>query len=370
MDVNPLHLPVSRFMRSATFAGAEQTIGGAVARLRESGSTLLPIIDNGYLRGVVSERSLANALGAGIPDFHGVEEAFDERVPIVKLYESGSEALRAFDTFNVGELVVVDEDNRLVGLLNASDLYGQEVAPLRPPLVGGMATPFGVYLTSGSVGAGAKGWALVSTGAVLFTILTTASILSIYLFNWLVAKGTTMTAADLVSSFAMFAMFAGAFRLLPISGIHAAEHMVVHAIERGEPLIPSVVKRMPRVHPRCGTNLAVGGTIFLSIAANKLIQPESLRLTIALIGTLLLWRRLGGWMQYWVTTKPPTDKQIEMGIRSGLELLERQSRVRNVHVSIAHRLWNSGIFHVMAGSFTVYGIVAGLSAIFGWDLPI
>lgn len=370
MDVSPLHRPISTLMRATFVAGAEQTIGGIIPKLRENYAGALPVVEDGQLRGVVTERSLADALARGVPETEGVEMAFATDFPTVRVYESGAEALRAFERHASGEVVVLDDGDRVVGVLRASDLFAAPELALRPPLVGGMATPFGVYLTSGALGAGAKGWALVSTGAMLFTILTGASILSIYLFEWLVGKGVNIRTADLLSSFAMFGLFGGAFRFLPIAGIHAAEHMVVHAIERGEPLIPSVVKRMPRVHPRCGTNLAVGGTIFLGIAANKLIQPESLRLTLALVGTLLLWRRLGSWTQYWITTRPPSDKQIEMGIRSGKELLERHSAVRSSHVGIASRLWNSGLFHVMAGSFLVYGIVAGLSALFHWNLPI
>jgi len=34
---------------------------------------------------------------------------------------------------------------------------------------------------------------------------------------------------------------------------HGAEHMTVHAQERGEPLSPAVVRKYPTAHPRCGT---------------------------------------------------------------------------------------------------------------------
>ena len=34
---------------------------------------------------------------------------------------------------------------------------------------------------------------------------------------------------------------------------HGAEHMTVHAQERGDPLEPSAVRKYPTAHPRCGT---------------------------------------------------------------------------------------------------------------------
>jgi uncharacterized protein YqhQ len=165
------------------------------------------------------------------------------------------------------------------------------------------------------------------------------------------------------------ALFAASFRLLPISGIHAAEHMVVHAIERGEPLVPSVVKRMPRVHPRCGTNLAVGSTFFLWLATFQLIQPEEFRLLLALVATVLLWRPLGGVVQYFITTKQPSDKQIQMGIRSGRELLEKHSRAKRIQVGFGGRLLQSGLFHVMAGSILATILLYLLKALFP-SLPI
>src|SRR5206468_2521132 len=113
------------------------------------------------------------------------------------------------------------------------------------------------------------------------------------------------------------AIFAAAFRLLPLAGIHAAEHKVVHAIERGEELTRESVRRMPRVHPRCGTNFATGLSIFLAISlADKVITDNYYRVLLALLCTLIFWRPLGSLVQYWVTTKEPTDAQLDMGIRS------------------------------------------------------
>src|SRR5438270_13233654 len=96
-------------------------------------------------------------------------------------------------------------------------------------------------------------------------------------------------------------------RLLPLSGIHAAEHKVVHAIERGEALVPEVVSRMPRVHPRCGTNLWAGATIFLGIFSLPWLDNAS-RLLIAAIVTFVLWRPVGQLMQGPVHTRPPSKK--------------------------------------------------------------
>jgi uncharacterized protein YqhQ len=65
--------------------------------------------------------------------------------------------------------------------------------------------------------------------------------------------------------------------------------MVVHAIERGEPLVLEVVRRMPRVHPRCGTNLVAGIALFLGLAnfLQGMVPEISETRDLALL--LLLW---------------------------------------------------------------------------------
>jgi hypothetical protein len=357
-------------MRATFVMGAEQTLGAVAAKLRENSAGLVPVVEAFLLRGVVTETSLAKALAEGHVETDGIEVAFMAEPPVVRLYESGAEALRAFDRYRAGSLVVVDDDYRVLGILRASDLVDPPNTTNRPPLIGGMATPFGVYLTSGTAFGGPRGLALVSTGITLFSLLSGATLVSFWLLNWFVHLGMAAKAADLVTTIIQFGLFVACFRLLPISGIHAAEHMVVHAIERGEPLIPSVVKRMPRVHPRCGTNLAVGATLFLSIATTPALPGGGPRELLALVATLLLWKRLGGLVQYWVTTRPPTSKQIEMGISSAKELLENQAKVQRTQVSFGHRLWNSGMFHVMAGSILVATVLGGLAVLFPqWHLP-
>ncbi len=370
MTPSPLTRPVSTLMRATFQVGVEQTLGFAARRLRENSAGILPVVDDTTLKGVVTERSLAQALGDGALENDGIEAAFAAEMPVVRLYESGAEALRIFDRLNVGALVVVDDDYRVVGILRASDLLDPPSVVNRPAMIGGMATPFGVYLTTGSLSAGPQGLALVATGALLMTMLSAATVPVVYFHEWLLAMGGPFAVVNPLTSVLQFGLFALGFRLLPISGVHAAEHMVVHTIERGEELIPSVVKRMPRVHPRCGTNLAVGAGIYTSIALAPWPTDNYWKLIFALVVTILFWRRVGALVQYWITTRPPTDRQIEMGIRSGKELLEKHSHSRRVHVSIPLRLWNSGLFHVMTGSLLIAGLLAAISAYTPIKLPI
>lgn len=160
--------------------------------------------------------------------------------------------------------------------------------------------------------------------------------------------GLTLT----IMQFAWMALFFLGLRLVPLSGTHGAEHMVVHAIERGEPLVPSVVSRMPRVHPRCGTNLAVGAMLFLGIMSIDFMDTE-LRLLLAVLVTMVLWQPLGSLLQYFVTTKKPTAKQLDNGIRAGRQFLEVAASAPYHRVTIASRLLKSGLFQVLLGGSAV-----------------
>jgi uncharacterized protein YqhQ len=117
---------------------------------------------------------------------------------------------------------------------------------------------------------------------------------------------------------------------------HGAEHMTIHALEHGDPLVPSAVRRYPTAHPRCGTEFLVV-VILLSIIAFGLVGRQVplvmigsrivLIPVIASVGYELL--KLGarhrsnpvirvimwpGILVQIITTKQPTDDMIEVAI--------------------------------------------------------
>jgi uncharacterized protein YqhQ len=119
---------------------------------------------------------------------------------------------------------------------------------------------------------------------------------------------------------------------------HGAEHMTIHALEAGDPLTTEKVRRYPTAHPRCGTEFLVV-VIALSIIAFSLLGRQNLAFmiggrivlipVIAAVGYELL--RFGarhlsnpivkaimwpGILVQMITTKRPTDDQIEVAIVS------------------------------------------------------
>jgi len=125
---------------------------------------------------------------------------------------------------------------------------------------------------------------------------------------------------------------------------HGAEHMTIHALEHGDPLVVAEVRKYPTAHPRCGTEFLVV-VIALSIIAFSLVgRQEPLVMiasrillipVIAAIGyEILKWgaRHRGnalvraimypGILVQKITTRQPTDDMIEVAIVSMEQALE------------------------------------------------
>jgi uncharacterized protein YqhQ len=122
---------------------------------------------------------------------------------------------------------------------------------------------------------------------------------------------------------------------------HGAEHKTIHAYENGDPLdMPSIQKYSPR-HPRCGTSFIiivamVSFVVFLTlaplpfgwqIAARILLIPVIAGISYEVLKAAagqkwLSWASKPGiWIQS-ITTKEPSDDQVEVAVASLLAALE------------------------------------------------
>ena len=125
---------------------------------------------------------------------------------------------------------------------------------------------------------------------------------------------------------------------------HGAEHMTIHALEAGDPLVVDQIRKYPTAHPRCGTEFLVV-VIAISIVAFGLVGRQdpvvmigsriALIPVIAAIGyEILKWgaKHRGnpvvraimypGILVQKITTRQPTDDMIEVAIVSMEQALE------------------------------------------------
>jgi CBS domain-containing protein len=276
-------------------------------------------------------------------------------VPFIPAAFSLHNALLALDRYECSALPVVDAAGSYRGMVSRADLVAALGHQVRPPVVGGMATPLGVWLTTGSLSGGAPPLGLFLSGATLafcFFVAHFGLLLTLQYFNpeWammfvsgrLGALSSAGGLTNLVFTAAEGLLFLLVLRALPMAGVHAAEHQTVWAIERGLPLRPEFVKQMPRAHPRCGTNLvALAGLIQITLGHLPSYDPFLVLLSLLFI--YFGWRTFGTLLQEWFTTRPPSDKQLESGIRAGVELMEKYQAQPHVMGSFGQRLFNSGI---------------------------
>lgn len=356
MPNDPLAAPIGVLARPAIALSPVDSLARAAHAFRDTPSWQLPVVEDGRLVGVVTDVSLARVLADGADWTDPVQLISAPPTETISTHATGAEALRTLSESGLSSLFVMSPDGYFVGTIGIGDLYSLPEEEPRPALVGGMATPMGVYLTTGSLRAGASGWALSATGFLLFMLFVAASYVGDGLTALFPRFGHTDSGAFWFTQVAPLLVFLASFRMMPLAGIHAAEHKVVHAIERGEPLEPAIVRRMPRVHPRCGTNLATGMSLFVGVLQIKWIPYDELRVFAAALVTLLFWRPLGNLVQFLITTRPPTEKHIGMGIASAKELLAKYALERGKPPTVARRLLASGFLHAAAGS-TAGGLV-------------
>lgn len=292
-------------------------------------------------------------------------------------------ALLTLDRYDASALPVMDSEGHFRGLISRADIVAALGAQIRPPSVGGMATPLGVWLTDGRLQGGAPPLGLFLSGLVLsgcFAFAHLAMLFGLAAINrdWatLFYSGRVGINAEGGSLFNLLAtgaqglLFLLALRLTPMAGIHAAEHQTVWAIERGLALTPENVAQMPRAHPRCGTNLmALVGLV--TIWLQHLPSFSSGWILFSLIFTFFFWRNFGTALQEHLTTRPASPKQLASGIKAGRELMEKyQGQQRGVTPPLVFRLLNSGMLLAFAGvmlgtfAFNVL-LVFGARLIFG-----
>lgn len=359
--------PVGEIALPVVAISLEDSVARAARLMREQDIPVVPVVKDGRLLGVFGSGELAKVLGDGIDMALPVAE-YMVAAPMIRRYDTTIQALRMFEAYTSPVLIVVDAADTLCGIVTPAQLAYDGREPIRPPSVGGMATPFGVYLTTGAVSGGVSKWALMSTGSVMFVLLFLGSLVG----DWVGGNLTRIPVglAETIVSAVSLSIFLLGLRVIPLAGTHAAEHQVVHAIERGEDLRPDIVSRMPRVHPRCGTNLAAASMLFLGIAGSEWIPDFEVRFLVAAVITFAFWKPLGSALQRFVTTRPANPKQVEAGIRSGKDLLEKFARATEVTPTIFGRIWNSGLLQVIAGSSLTYLVIWSIAKLTHWNIPL
>ncbi|HEY8636166.1 MAG TPA: DUF1385 domain-containing protein [Candidatus Limnocylindrales bacterium] len=210
---------------------------------------------------------------------------------------------------------------------------------------------------SANVQASEEGVELGRGSIVIMLVLTLVAGIGIFFLLPLLVASLTISGPDhglaqsLVEGLIRVAIFLGYLVVIGRSPdirrvfqYHGAEHMTIHALEAGDPLTVSEVRKYPTAHQRCGTEFLVV-VILLSIIAFSLVGRQTpvvmvlsrvlLIPVIAAVGYEIL--KFGarhranpvvktllypGLLVQKITTKQPTDDMIEVAIVSMEQALE------------------------------------------------
>lgn len=363
----PLTAPVMAFNRPVASLSVVDSLTRAAEQFAEQGVAVLPVVDGPHFVGVLTQKAVLEWLDDPTTWNQPVHDWVLTGGPVVTPTDSGSAALRILADAGIEGVPIVGSQQRWVGMVYPSSFLAvQSDQQVQLGTVGGMATPFGVYLTDGAHSGGASPWALVATGAVMMTLAFIAQVAVALALEPLKLSDRWVNQAN---AFGFAVLFLVLLRSIPLAGIHAAEHMTVHAIERKEPLVESVVARMPRIHPRCGTNLAAGVGIFTGFAFGGFTQSQEFDVFLGAILTLFLWRPWGSFLQYWFTTRPAKPHHIQMGIAAAEDLVRKHLQRPDVDITPWRRLFLSGIPMVIAGSSLMGLLLLLLAHLFPWLEP-
>ncbi len=380
---------IAPLIRQIKKLSPNDTIGKAIVLFQIECVNLLPVVSNSRLVGIVSAEKLL-ALANEKPDIievASINMVMDAAENNVHASTNIQEAQRFFIENSISGAPVVSGGTYIGWLYNA-DILGAATHNPSPPRIGGMATPLGVYLYTTSITAGVGKFGLFATGLLMafslviiqnLAVLSTALLYKqfhldffrIYtlLFLGLPVQSIISPQYEMVlvsiNSIVTTFLFLVVLRFAPfMSGYHAAEHMSVNAIENGEALTVENVAKMSRVHPRCGTNLI---SILSFICLGVTLIAFTLRtdwgqknisfvaaMTIYLIVIIAVtWRTVGIWIQEKWTTRVPTKKELESGVKAAIELMSTYRMASNVRQTTIDRILMMGIQYVMAGVIIV-----------------
>ncbi len=373
---------VQSLMRPAIEFSPEDSIGRFLQVMRRVTASELPVQLHGRLVGTISQSIIFDILKDGsswetcsainLPISHFMEPpvAFASAdTTLERIVEIGRES-------NLIQIPVVDSENYLLGIINLTDILTPDYIPCYPSNVGGMATPFGVYLTNGNVRGGVNDFAIIASGAATGVLLLVAGAIvkgaarlispivnlpeiSLADFDSAPSPGhPTLGIISILMKLTVFLVFILLIRFSRIAGYHAAEHQTVHAMERGEPLIPEVVDRMPRPHPRCGTNIMAASMLFFTLLQAFQYIPGLSDIGILPAGLFAWynWKRFGTFLQARFTTRPASARELASGIRAAEQLQAIYINTPPARTPALRRLWMMGIIQTAIGLMLVTGL--------------
>ncbi len=329
-------------------------------------SDTLPVIDQyDNIVGIVSEYDLAKIL----PEWSLEQDSYQHKIKVKDIMTKDvwveykntnvSELFSTLHEMHTRVIPIIDRNNKYTGkCITRSEVVSYLTRMVKPYSLGGLATPLGVYITDGKHQAGAGNLGLFLTGVTFSSFVILINFINEMLFNF---NNNVSNIFILLFNIMLFLIIV---RITPFAKIHAAEHQTINAIEKGLPLEVDIVKKQPRFHKRCGTNLMVliMGIFFILMLPEQfpILRSSSLGFLFSFILFLFLfsnWRKMGIYLQKKLTTAKAPEKYITNGINVGREiLLKHKNDTSPKKPNFFVKVWNVGFIQLLTGFYGFYFI--------------
>lgn len=344
----------------------------------QAGSDTLPVIDiQGKIVGIVSEYDLAQV----VPELSISESGYQCRLKVYDIMTTQvwteqentniRELFNKINTMHARVVPIVDNDNFYTGTsITRTAVIKYMTRLIKPNTLGGLATPFGVYITDGKHQAGAGNFGLFLTGVSIGVILFFIERIFGFGLKYFSVNMTNPSVFPVIFVLEI-TIFVMLLRFTPLAKIHAAEHQTINAIEKGLPLTLEAVRLQPREHKRCGTNLMVlfiGLQFVVLLFVGYFSRTEPILQFIFLFGGFMFvfsnWRKWGMWLQKYFTTVKAPDSYILNGIKVGEEILRKHKEDLDAKpASFLRKVWCMSIIQIISGFIFVqwlFGLIFGI----------
>ena len=329
----------------------------------------LPVIDiSGKITGIVSEFDLAQLL----PEWSFEEESYRYSIPVKDIMIKDvwtetraaniRELLSKIHTLHTRVIPIVDDNGAYTGKsITRSAVIYYLAGLIKPRSIGGLATPLGVYMTDGRNSSGPGNPGLILTGVVF-------GVMVFLIQEFLALINSFIKFPSIIQQLIELALFILMLRLTPLVKYHAAEHEAIHAIEKGLPLSIETVRMQPRPHRRCGTNIMVllAGILLLINTSFSIFPGNTLSaflfVTVGYLFLISNWRKIGMWIQEYLTTAKADDKHILSAIKAGEELLKKHKEDTNPkNPGLLDKIWSMGLIQILVSFIFTLSILSNFS---------
>ena len=180
--------PVASIMRQVPFVSPDASIGRALEYMKAAGTDALPVVSFGKLIGVIREKDLLDVINHQDPQSlldTNVHTIMKDIVTAVRPWTTIGDTAEIMRLNDTQTAFVISDYGDYLGAVSRADVLAAILDTLKPASIAGMATPLGVYLTTGNLRSGPGDLGLF-LGGIALMLMNYLAFGNVFGIAWLV----------------------------------------------------------------------------------------------------------------------------------------------------------------------------------------